>query len=615
MKTQSNENVSFVSSISTGFLIFALLLMPLARIKAQTRGVAVKVKTTDGQTKEVKLYDGSFALVIGESSYTNGWDNLPGVKTDVAQIKQSLSRNGFQVESEINLTSEQLKDRIERFISDYGYLKNYRLLIYFAGHGHTQKSADGRDLGYIIPVDTPLPEKDDIGFRRKAISMDTIQNYARQIEAKHALFIFDSCFSGKLVSREKVTIPPVIQENVSYPVRQFITAGAANQPVPDDSIFRKVFVRGLEGEADRNSDGYITGSELADFLKEKVTNSSDRTQTPQYGKIRDLDLERGDFVFVVSKNQNNNNTVQNQTPIIPKDRATQELEAWNLVRNSSDAQDFRNFLGEFPGGANAGNAKIKLEQAVWDSVKSSSEATQVKAYLEEFPAGANASSGRILYSQLTPKCTPPPSGIVSWYSADYNANDTFGTNHGAISGGPAFASGKVGQAFSFNGINQFVTVPDSANMQPIAFTIEGWVNFSSLSRGAIVASKYDGNWHGWLLQSLEDGNFQFQIARSANVQKAASGSVGPIAPNTWVHVAGTYDGTNITLYINGSVAGTAVFSGGYTPTSAPMTIGKASWYNGDFLPGKIDELKFFNRALSASEIVAIAKSGSLGICH
>ena len=53
---------------------------------AQTnRGAGnIKVKTDDGKTKEIKIYDGSYALVIGESDYTNGWDKLPGVKTDVA---------------------------------------------------------------------------------------------------------------------------------------------------------------------------------------------------------------------------------------------------------------------------------------------------------------------------------------------------------------------------------------------------------------------------------------------------------------------------------------------------------------------------------------------------
>lgn len=281
------------------FLIFGLIIN-ISNTFAQQRGVGVRVKTADGKISDLKLYDGSYALVVGESDYTNGWDNLPGVRNDIAEVKRVLEDGGFEVQALVNLDSDTLKARINSFINDHGYEQNNRLLFYFAGHGHTQTSLDGRDLGYIVPSDTPLPDKDALGFRRKAISMDTIQGYAKQIEAKHAMFIFDSCFSGKLVSREKITIPPVILDDVAYPVRQFITAGAANQRVPDDSIFRKAFVRALEGEADRNGDKFITGTELADFLKEKVTNATDRVQTPQYGKIRDIDLDRGDFVFSIS---------------------------------------------------------------------------------------------------------------------------------------------------------------------------------------------------------------------------------------------------------------------------------------------------------------------------
>lgn len=63
------------------------------------RGVGVKVKNANGTTREVKLYDGSYALVIGMSRYTNGWDVLNGVKTDVAEVEKILTRSGFTVET------------------------------------------------------------------------------------------------------------------------------------------------------------------------------------------------------------------------------------------------------------------------------------------------------------------------------------------------------------------------------------------------------------------------------------------------------------------------------------------------------------------------------------
>lgn len=217
--------------------------------------------------------------------------------------------------------------------------------------------------------------------------------------------------------------------------------------------------------------------------------------------------------------------------------------------------------------------------------------------------------------RVPPPCTPAPSGMVSWYSAENNANDVAGSNHGTMIQGATFAPGKFGQAFSFNGIDQYVSVPSTPSFYAGAFTIAGWVNFSSLKNGAVVVSKYDGNWHGWILQSFDGGIFQFQVERDTNVQKAASGGAGPFAPNTWIHIAGTFDGTNITLYVNGLVVGTATFAGGYTPAfSTPLTIGKASWADRDYLPGKIDEVQFFNRALSASEMATVANPG-VSMCH
>src|SRR5579864_4372768 len=56
-------------------------------------------------------------------------------------------------------------------------------------------------------------------------------------------------------------------------------------------------------------------------------------------------------------------------------------------------------------------------------------------------------------------CTAPPSGMVTWYTGEGTANDFFGAANGLLQNGVTFAPGKVGQAFSFNGSNQFVALP------------------------------------------------------------------------------------------------------------------------------------------------------------
>jgi tetratricopeptide (TPR) repeat protein len=276
-----------------------LVLLFLSGAPAQTpRGVGVRVVNERGQAESVKLYDGSYALVIGAADYKY-WPKLSGVRDDVPAVRAILQRHGFKVEELLNPTGEELLSRINKFVNDYGLYADNRLLIYFSGHGYTEVSGDGRKFGYVVPVDAPKPSKDLIGFQQKALTMDEIETAARRIRSKHALFVFDSCFSGTLVSKGDVRVPPIIDYYATRPVRQFITAGADNQEVPDESVFRQVFVRGLEGEADFNKDGYVTGTELATYLQERVTYYRAGAQTPQYGKIRDPRLDSGDFVFTI----------------------------------------------------------------------------------------------------------------------------------------------------------------------------------------------------------------------------------------------------------------------------------------------------------------------------
>jgi formylglycine-generating enzyme required for sulfatase activity len=151
-----------------------------------------------------------------------------------------------------------------------------------------------------VPIDAPDPEKDEKGFLRKAISMDQIYAWAKNIEVNHALFVFDSCFSGTLLKvRSHKKVPPYIKESAAESVRQFITAGKANETVPEKSVFTPMFADALRlAEGDLNQDGYVTGFEVCYHLKNEVPKYQSR-QHPQCGTIKDYELSKGDFVFDV----------------------------------------------------------------------------------------------------------------------------------------------------------------------------------------------------------------------------------------------------------------------------------------------------------------------------
>ncbi|MFC1614370.1 SUMF1/EgtB/PvdO family nonheme iron enzyme [Gemmatimonadota bacterium] len=283
-------------------LLGLLAVLSTKEIPAQQRREIVpeQVSISDERGRQVRLYEESHALVIGVSDYTAGWPKLQGVKRDIRDVIPILERQGFQVVMVENPDSEQLKKAFDAFINRYGLNPENRLLLYFTGHGHTLKQAYGGEMGYIVPVDAANPNRDKTGFLSKAMDMQMIEVYAKRIQSKHAIFLFDCCFSGSIFSLSK-SVPMNISYKTGRPVRQFITAGSADEEVPDESIFCRQFVKALTGEGDVNKDGYVTGSELGEFLQERVINYSRETQHPQYGKIRDDNLDDGDFVFQLQR--------------------------------------------------------------------------------------------------------------------------------------------------------------------------------------------------------------------------------------------------------------------------------------------------------------------------
>ncbi len=282
-----------VSSMKKYFI--AIILFSTLTVAVWSQPIVLKTNTGKG----IQLYKNSYALIIGASNYNNGWPKLEGVMQDVAQIKDILEEQEFNIVTVIDPTLDEIRTAYSDFINKYGLDPDNRLLFYFAGHGHTIHTSYGEEMGYIVPVDAPNPNNDKNGFLSKALAMQQIEVYAKQIQSKHAIFLFDACFSGSIFA-----ISRAIPENISYkttkPVRQFITSGSADETVPDESVFRTQFISALEGEADFNKDGFITGTELGEFLQEKVVNYSRGSQHPQYGKIRNPHLDKGDFVFLSS---------------------------------------------------------------------------------------------------------------------------------------------------------------------------------------------------------------------------------------------------------------------------------------------------------------------------
>lgn len=331
-----------------------MFLWNILPVEAQTRAARpVRIEAKTAQNEQVSyIYAESHALVIGVSRYTNGWSNLPGVREDVEEVSQALQANGFEVTRLEDPGLDELEQAIEDFIFEKGVESENRLLIYYAGHGHTMTLGYGGEMGFLVPSDAPVPQKGrDARFRRQALSMQRIEEVAKNTSAKHVLFMFDACFAGSVFLATRAA-PAYIQQNTKEPVRQFITSGSAEQEVPDQSIFRRAFVDALEGKADYDRDGYLTGTELGAYIQKRTAEDWEGKLTPQYGKLQDPNLNKGDFVFDLRRPE------PPPPPAPPK--LSQAEQAWQIIENSENPAAFEMFLQAFPESPQAVLAKLKL---------------------------------------------------------------------------------------------------------------------------------------------------------------------------------------------------------------------------------------------------------------
>src|SRR3990170_648716 len=218
-------------------------------------------------------------------------------------------------------------------------------------------------------------------------------------------------------------------------------------------------------------------------------------------------------------------------------------------------------------------------------------------------------------------CIIPPAGLVSWWPAEGNADDLQDGNHGTVQNGATFASGEVGQAFSFDdATGSNVRVPGSLSLQPPTITLGAWIKPTAVTDWHKMISK---DFHGngdWV------GPFASYILELSGLTPLAEfnidGNLFPcssdvdVPPNAFSHVAATYDGTNVKIYVNGVLRNTCFQPG--TLTYGAMTdlaLGSRSPYTpGEGVTGLLDEAEIYNRALSAAEIAAIFNAGSAGKC-
>lgn len=211
-------------------------------------------------------------------------------------------------------------------------------------------------------------------------------------------------------------------------------------------------------------------------------------------------------------------------------------------------------------------------------------------------------------------CLPQPAGLVSWWPGNGSAADAVGPNDAAEIGGLGYADGKVAQAFDLNGSSAFAQVAAPAGLplgnapRTLALWLKTPRNLSVATESALFqyGAEANGQMFG-LVTSLNAPSRLYFFGYNRDIPGNT-----PLAADTWYHAAVTYDGTTVTLYLNGQTDGSRPLDLNTTLNANGLTIGNrpgsSKWV------GQIDEVMLFGRALSSDEITAIYAAGSAGVC-
>ena len=204
-----------------------------------------------------------------------------------------------------------------------------------------------------------------------------------------------------------------------------------------------------------------------------------------------------------------------------------------------------------------------------------------------------------------------PPGLVSWWQAEGNTLDTEGENNGTAQGTVNYAPGAFGQGFSLEGFSDpghIDVASPTLNAYDSAFTIAGWFVIDNTSGQPSVLDFRDGsNSTGFTLSQNASGQMDFFIFKDADLGGFTLLQSTGWALDTPYFIAATFDGNSMTIYRDGSPVATnfdAVADTVRNVTNPMLQIGR-NVVNGSLWDGQIDEVQFYDRALTQPEVASL----------
>jgi hypothetical protein len=211
--------------------------------------------------------------------------------------------------------------------------------------------------------------------------------------------------------------------------------------------------------------------------------------------------------------------------------------------------------------------------------------------------------------------------LVAAYNGESNANDAKGTNNGTAIGGLTYTTGKIGNAFQFNGTTSYVNMGDVMDVGTGSWTYSCWFNTNDSTTGCIFSKSIAAYSSGRVWGALYNNKLTFNFHAGTNVINVEANTT--ISTNTWYHAIFMIDrANNLRIYINGvfqtltTTGGTNSITGDTTNynTNHPFRIGSYTAADNTsslaLFNGKIDAFNIWNKPLSDPEIAELYNSGN-----
>jgi hypothetical protein len=309
---------------------------------------AIKHVSDQGR-RDMLSYRQSWGLAVGINNYPD--NPLTHAVTDAAAVAQCLREMSFSDVSSLSDDDAALGSIRKCMFDHIGAHANEhdRVVMYFAGHGLFRRGREAHSVGYLVPAGA----KHDAEVSQ-LLPMFELHTWLQQCRAKHVLILLDCCYSGlagrtrDLVTQERNWTEDMVRAVAAKPSCQIIAASDASQPAYESAAlasagsghFASAVLKALEGGADPGGRGFFTGSELFEYVRERVLTATRTLQRPIIHRISG----DGEIIFKSLPARARPAVIDASRRVSPAPRSSQPTSLRERLRRAPDADDVTKVL-------------------------------------------------------------------------------------------------------------------------------------------------------------------------------------------------------------------------------------------------------------------------------